>query len=102
MSKKRRVFTDATKFKIVIEAIKGQRQISEIASDYEVHPNQISNWKKQFLEKGPTVFSTKKDSQVVELENNEEDLFKKIGKQQIELDFLKKSLKKWELWKEEK
>jgi len=96
------VFTDATKFKIVIEAIKGQRQISEIASDYEVHPNQISNWKKQFLEKGPTVFSTKKDSQVVELENNEEDLFKKIGKQQIELDFLKKSLKKWELWKEEK
>lgn len=96
------MFTDATKFKIVIEAIKGQRQISEIASDYEVHPNQISNWKKQFLEKGPTVFSTKKDSQVVELENNEEDLFKKIGKQQIELDFLKKSLKKWELWKEEK
>ena len=48
------------------------------------------------------MFSTKKDSQVVELENNEEDLFKKIGKQQIELDFLKKSLKKWELWKEEK
>ena len=96
------MFTDATKFKIVLEAIKGQRQISEIASDYEVHPNQISNWKKQFLEKGSTVFSTKKDSQVVELENNEEDLFKKIGKQQIELDFLKKSLKKWELWKEEK
>lgn len=96
------MFTDATKFKIVIEAIKGQRQISEIASDYEVHPNQISNWKKQFLEKGATMFSTKKDSQVVELENNEEDLFKKIGKQQIELDFLKKSLKKWELWKEEK
>ena len=96
------MFTDATKFKIVIEAIKGQRQISEIASDYEVHPNQISNWKKQFMEKGSTVFSTKKDSQVVELENNEEDLFKKIGKQQIELDFLKKSLKKWELWKEEK
>jgi len=96
------VFTDATKFKIVIEAIKGQRQISEIASDYEVHPNQISNWKKQFMEKGSTVFSTKKDSQVVELKNNEEDLFKKIGKQQIELDFLKKSLKKWELWKEEK
>ncbi len=96
------MFTDATKFKIVIEAIKGQRQISEIALDYEVHPNQISNWKKQFMEKGSTVFSTKKDSQVVELENNEEDLFKKIGKQQIELDFLKKSLKKWELWKEEK
>lgn len=96
------MFTDATKFKIVIEAIKGQRQISEIASDYEVHPNQISNWKKQFMEKGSIVFSTKKDSQVVELENNEEDLFKKIGKQQIELDFLKKSLKKWELWKEEK
>ena len=102
MSKKRRAFSDTTKFKIVVEAIKGQRQISEIASDYDVHPNQITNWKKQFMDKGSTVFSTKKDNKLIELEDNEEDLFKKIGRQQVELDFLKKSLKKWELWKDEK
>lgn len=102
MSKTRRRFTDATKFKIVIEAIKGQKQISEIASEYGVHPNQVTNWKKQFMDKGASVFSTKKDSQLDEKEKHEEDLYKKIGKQQVQLDFLKKNLKKWELWNEEK
>jgi transposase-like protein len=49
VSKKRRKFSNELKFTIVLEAIKGQRQISEIATEYQVHPNQISNWKKQFL-----------------------------------------------------
>ncbi len=102
MSKERRKFTDATKFKIVIEAIKGQKQISEIASEYKVHPNQVTNWKKQFMDKGASVFSNKKDSQLEEKENQEENLYKKIGKQQVQLDFLKKNLEKWELWNEEK
>ncbi|WP_095522519.1 transposase [Sediminispirochaeta smaragdinae] len=51
MSKRRRKFTSEQKFQIVIEAIKGERQISEIAAQYQVHPNQISNWKKQFLKR---------------------------------------------------
>ncbi len=102
MSKKRRKFTDATKFKIVIEAIKGQKQISEIASEYGVHPNQVTNWKKQFMDNGSSVFSTKKDNKLEEKENQEEDLYKKIGKQQVQLDFLKKNLSKWEQWNGEK
>ncbi len=99
MSKKRRTFSDDLKFRIVIEAIKGQRQISEIAAEFDVHPNQITNWKKQFLDNGPSVFSNKEDSRVEEMEEKEEDLFKKIGEQQVELDFLKKSLKKLESWR---
>lgn len=101
MGRKRRVFSDELKFKIVIEAIKGQRQISEIASEFDVHPNQITNWKKQFLDNGSSVFSKKKDTRVEEMEEKEEDLFKKIGQQQVELDFLKKSLKKLESWRGE-
>lgn len=99
MSKTRRTFSDDLKFKIVIEAIKGHRQISEIATEFDVHPNQITTWKRQFLENGPSVFSKKKDSRVQDLEEKEEDLYKKIGQQQVELDFLKKSLGKLESWR---
>ncbi len=99
MSKKRRAFSDDLKFRIVIEAIKGQRQISEIAAEFDVHPNQITNWKKQFLDNGPSVFSNRKDSRLEDMEEKEEDLYKKIGEQQVELDFLKKNIKKWESWR---
>lgn len=94
MSNKRRVFSDELKFKIVLEAIKGVRQISEIASEFEVHPNQITNWKKQFLENGSKVFSNKKTEEVSDLEETKNELFKKVGQQQLEIDFLKKNLKR--------
>ena len=94
MSNKRRVFSDELEFKIVLEAIKGVRQISEIASEFEVHPNQITNWKKQFLENGSKVFSNKKTEEVSDLEETKDELFKKVGQQQLEIDFLKKNLKR--------
>jgi transposase-like protein len=94
MSKKRRAFSDELKFTIVLEAIKGARQISEIASEFTVHPNQITNWKKQFLENGAVVFSNKKCEDVSDLEKTQEELYKKVGQQQVEIDFLKKNLKK--------
>ncbi len=45
MPKKR--YTAAFKSKVVLEAIKGQKTISEITSEFEVHPNQVSQWKRQ-------------------------------------------------------
>lgn len=93
MSKKnRRTFTGKEKFKIVLEALKGQRQIVEIASEYGVHPNQITNWKQQFLEKGEEIFSSKSDINEKKQEELESELFKKVGRQQIEIDWLKKKL----------
>ena len=99
MSKKRRSFSDALKFKIVLEALKGQRQISEIATEFDVHPNQITTWKKQFLDHGASVFSTKNDTEKMELEETQEELYKKIGEQQVAIDWLKKNLKKSESWR---
>lgn len=99
MSKKRRSFSPDKKFTIVLEAIKGQRQISEIATEFDVHPNQITNWKQQFLENGSTVFSKKPDTRILDLEEKESVLYKKIGEQQIELDYLKECQKKLESWK---
>ena len=99
MSKKRRAFSNELKFTIVLEAIKGQRQIAEIANEYQVHANQISNWKREFLEKGASVFSKKEDKKKQELQETQEDLFKKVGQQQYEIDWLKKNLEKLESWR---
>ena len=91
--KKRKVYDDNYKARVALEAIKGEKTISEIASQYEVHPNQITKWKKQLLENVSSLFSRKKDPEIEELKNLNEELYKKIGKQNIELEFLKKKYK---------
>lgn len=48
------------KAKVAIESIKGLKTINEIATIYEVHPNQVSQWKKQFLEGATSIFSDAK------------------------------------------
>jgi transposase-like protein len=91
--KKRRTFDDNFKARVALEAIKGERTISEIAGQFEVHPNQIIKWKKQLLENVSSLFSKKKDPEIEELKNLMEELYKKIGEQNIELEFLKKKYK---------
>lgn len=91
--KKRKVYDDNFKARVALEAIKGERTISEIAGKFEVHPNQIITWKKQLLENVSSLFSRKKDPEIEELKTLLEELYKKIGKQNIELEFLKKKYK---------
>ena len=73
------------------------RTVSEIASEYNVHPNQITTWKKQFISNGANVFGVKSDETSKELQNTQEELFKKIGQQQYEIDWLKKNLKLFQI-----
>jgi len=91
--RRRKAYDDSFKARVALEAIKGERTLSEIASQCEVHPNQIIQWKKRLLENVSDVFSRKKDSQLEEQEKLVEELYKKIGQQNIELEFLKKKYK---------
>ena len=61
MGRKRRVFTDKFKAKVAMEAVKGVKTLAELASEYQVHPNQISDWKKRLLQNAPEIFSGSRD-----------------------------------------
>ena len=93
MKKERRKFSAAFKAKVALEAIKERETIQQLASKYEIHPNQISIWKQEFLAGAEAIFSGELPSK--EAEDKEKDrLYGKIGQLQIEVDFLKKVLGK--------
>src|ERR1041385_8003876 len=79
------------KAKLALEVIKGNRTLSEIASDAQVHPNLLLQWKKQLLESLPTVFADKRVKENKEQEEKEAQLYQQIGQLKVEVDFLKKS-----------
>jgi transposase len=91
MKKTRRKFSSAFKAQVAIEALKERESLAELSNRFELHPNMISKWKQEFLEKSSGVFDQKSDK---ETGVDPEKLYAKIGQLEIENDFLKKSLKK--------
>ena len=89
----RRKFTSKFKTKVVLEALKERISLAELAQKYEVHPNQISKWKKDFIDGADQVFSKGKKSPKTEAEEEKDRLLKVIGQQKVELDFLKNALR---------
>ena len=90
MSKKRRQFTADFKFKVALEAAKGTKTISELSSESGVHPNQISQWKRQLLDEGAELFKKNAAKQQREQEQVEAELYEQIGRLKMELEWLKK------------
>ena len=88
----RKKYSKELKARIALDAIKGQKTIAELASEYGVHANQISIWKKQLLDAAPTAFSNGKDKDAEQKEIEQDHLYKnkKVGQLQIEVDWLKK------------
>ena len=87
----RRRYTSSFKSKVALEAIRGQKTISKIASEYEVHPNQVSQWKRQLRDGLEDVFTDPHRSNRSE-EKEKDRLYQEIGRLKIELDWLKKKL----------
>lgn len=90
---KRRNFTSKFKTKVVLEALKEQKTLAQIAQHYSVAPTQISKWKKDFLEGAEQVFSKGTKSRKSEEEAERDQLLKTIGALKVENDFLKKTMR---------
>jgi len=86
----RKRYSAEEKARIALEALRGQKTVNEIASVYGVHPNQVSQWKKQAIEELPQLFLDhrgKRDRAEAELQA---ELYQEIGQLKFELDWLKK------------
>ena len=94
MRKERRRFSAAFKAKVALEAIKEKETLQQLASKFEVHPNQITQWKREFLEGAEQIFSKNKAEEKANDEQDKDQLYSKIGRLQTEVDFLKKVLGK--------
>lgn len=80
------------KARVALEAIKGEKTIAEIASEYGVHPNLVGQWKQKALENLPDIFEKKENGKDRETDKILNDLYREIGVMKIENDFLKKKL----------
>jgi transposase-like protein len=95
MITKRKRYDAAFKAKVALEAVKNDRTLAEIASEYGVHPNQITKWKRQVLEELPTIFSGSREK----ADRGDQDLiaqlYQQIGQLKVELDWLKKKVERF-------
>lgn len=92
MSEKRKSRSAEFKGKVALEALKGLKTVNELASEYGVHPVQISQWKKQLQEGVAGIFSRSQSKRPAEEESLKAKLYEEIGRLKIELDWLKKKV----------
>ncbi len=89
---KRRQFSAEFKAKVAMEAVKGEKTIAELMAKYKVHSTQITKWKKQLLSQMPSIFSGKLKQQEQSAEKELEEAYQKIGKLQVQVDFLNQAV----------
>lgn len=88
---KKKQYGKEFKARVALEAIKGEKTIAEISSEYEIHSNMVSKWKKHLKENMSHIF-IRKNEQDPDAEKKIENLYKEIGRMQVENTWLKKNL----------
>ena len=89
MSRRKR-YDGQFKAQVAIEAIKNQQTTAQIASEYSVHPNQVSQWKKQVLDQLPQLFTPGRSKSTADSDQLVDELYRQIGQLKVELDWLQK------------
>lgn len=91
-TKKRQQHPPTFKAKVALEALKERLTVAQIASAYRVHPTQVGVWKRQLLEAAPVAFARPHDPTAAAHAASAEELFAKIGRLEMELEWLQKKL----------
>ncbi len=89
---KRKRYSAEFKAKVALEALKEQKTLNELASRYQLHAVQISNWKKQLLDSAASIFKNSTNHARKKQADLEAHLYQEIGRLKVELDWLKKKL----------
>lgn len=89
----RKKYTAKFKTKVVLEAIKERCTVAELAQKYDLAPQQVNLWKREFLNQADTVFESKAKSKKSQADEEKDQLLKVIGQLKVEVDFLKDALR---------
>jgi len=89
--KKRKIYPKEFKARVALEALKETKTIAQLSAEYEVHSNMISKWKKQLHDNMADIF-TRKNDQEPDAQQQVENLYKEIGRIQVENAWFKKKL----------
>jgi len=86
----RKQYSPKFKFRVVLDALSGEKTTSQIAKQYRIHPNSLELWKKTFLDRGPELFA--ENNTVQEYERQVSKLEQLLGKKEVEIALLKNFL----------
>jgi transposase-like protein len=92
MTGKRKRHSAAFKAKVALEAVKQTRTVAELAKVFQVHPVQISQWKKQLLDGAESLFGDGRRREQEEGQALQAELYARIGRLNMEVEWLKKSV----------
>ena len=92
MTTTRKQYSPKFKTKVAVEAIRGERTLSQLASQFHVHPAQIGQWRKTVLEQLADVFMDGRKNKASGTEVEKDALYEEIGRLKVELDWLKKKV----------
>jgi transposase-like protein len=92
MAGKRKRHTAAFKAQVALAAVKGDKTVNELASQFEVHPTLIHEWKKMLLAQAEQLFASKAKTTAPDTQAQQAELFEQIGRLKMELEWLKKKV----------
>lgn len=90
MATTRKQYNPKFKARVAVEAIRGEKTLSQLGSQFKVHPMQIAKWRKAALDQLPDIFVDGRSRKVRDTESEKDGLYEEIGRLKVELDWLKK------------
>ena len=88
----RKNYPASFKVKVALAAVKGDKTLAQLASEFGVHTNQIQQWKKRLLSEASSLFSNRRSKAERDAEELQAELYRQIGQLKVEVDWLKKTL----------